>query len=111
MSLGQLDYFGQIAELPDGRIVIPQYAGPVVIADLKTRVLDTLGRKGDGPGEYRSPSLALARHGYPALLDPMLTRAHLRWVTHPGDAGPEDRYLPSRALAEFVRCRDVTCRR
>ena len=31
-------------------------------------------------------------------------------VCHPGDAPPEPRYTPSRKLAEFVRCRDLTCR-
>lgn len=39
-----------------------------------------------------------------------LTRARLRRIVHPGDAPPEAHYTPSRALAEFVRCRDVTCR-
>jgi hypothetical protein len=31
-------------------------------------------------------------------------------VCHPGDSPPEPRYTPSRRLAEFVRCRDLTCR-
>jgi hypothetical protein len=31
-------------------------------------------------------------------------------VCHPGDSPPEPRYTPSRKLAEFVRCRDLTCR-
>ncbi|ORV03045.1 hypothetical protein AWB93_02740 [Mycobacterium bohemicum] len=31
-------------------------------------------------------------------------------LVHPGDAPPEPRYTPSTALAEFVRCRDLTCR-
>jgi hypothetical protein len=31
-------------------------------------------------------------------------------VCHPGDAPPEPRYTPSRRLADFVRCRDLTCR-
>ena len=36
---------------------------------------------------------AVRRRVLPAvLLDPMLTRAHLRRVVHPGDAPPEDRY-------------------
>ncbi|KGI67112.1 HNH endonuclease [Mycolicibacterium rufum] len=63
------------------------------------------------PARSRKPALLFGGGILPAaLLDPMLTRAHLRRVTHPGDAQAEDRYLPSRALAEFVRCRDVTCR-
>ncbi|MCV7374335.1 DUF222 domain-containing protein [Mycolicibacterium arabiense] len=36
--------------------------------------------------------------------------AKVRKVCHPGDAPPEPRYTPSRRLAEFVRCRDLTCR-
>lgn len=31
-------------------------------------------------------------------------------LVHPGPAPPESRYRPSKALAEFVRCRDLTCR-
>lgn len=31
-------------------------------------------------------------------------------VMHPHDAPPEAGYVPSRALAEFIRARDVTCR-
>jgi hypothetical protein len=31
-------------------------------------------------------------------------------VCHPGDSPPEPRYTPSRKLADFVRCRDLTCR-
>jgi hypothetical protein len=36
--------------------------------------------------------------------------AKIRKVTHPGNAPPEPRYTPSTSLAEFVRCRDLTCR-
>lgn len=31
-------------------------------------------------------------------------------LVHPGDAPPEPGYVPSRALADFVRCRGLTCR-
>ena len=31
-------------------------------------------------------------------------------IAHPGDAAPEPGYTPSRALADFIRCRDLTCR-
>jgi len=34
----------------------------------------------------------------------------LRPLVHPGDSPPEPRYRPSAALADFVRCRDLTCR-
>ena len=44
------------------------------------------------------------------LLGAILDRATLREVRHPGQAAPEPRYTPSRKIAEFVRCRDLTCR-
>ena len=31
-------------------------------------------------------------------------------VSHPGQALPEPRHRPSRKLADFIRCRDMTCR-
>ncbi|KAA0097505.1 HNH endonuclease [Mycolicibacterium sp. P1-18] len=31
-------------------------------------------------------------------------------IVHPGQAPPESRYRPSKRLADFVRCRDLTCR-
>jgi hypothetical protein len=36
--------------------------------------------------------------------------ATIRTVIHPGQAPPEPHYRPSKALAEFIRCRDRTCR-
>ncbi|WP_237570202.1 HNH endonuclease signature motif containing protein [Mycolicibacterium lacusdiani] len=36
--------------------------------------------------------------------------AKVRKIVHPGDSPPEPRYTPSKGLAEFVRCRDLTCR-
>ena len=36
--------------------------------------------------------------------------AKIRKVCHPGDSPPEPRYVPSRRLADFVRCHDLTCR-
>jgi Domain of unknown function (DUF222) len=44
------------------------------------------------------------------LLGATLERATIREIRHPGDAPPETGYRPSRALDEFVRCRDLTCR-
>jgi hypothetical protein len=44
------------------------------------------------------------------LLAATLERATIREIRHPGDAPTEPRYTPSRALADFVRCRDLTCR-
>jgi Domain of unknown function (DUF222) len=52
--------------------------------------------------------------GGQVLAGPLIRRAALnaalKKVIHPGNAGPEPRYAPSAALADFVRCRDLTCR-
>src|SRR5690349_3999181 len=46
----------------------------------------------------------------PLLAAKLATTATTRLLVHPGAAPPEPRYTPSRALADFVRCRDLTCR-
>ncbi|HYX99892.1 MAG TPA: HNH endonuclease signature motif containing protein [Mycobacterium sp.] len=45
-----------------------------------------------------------------ALVAELARSAKLRPLIHPADAPPEAGYTPSRALADFVRCRDLTCR-
>ncbi len=46
-----------------------------------------------------------------ALLGGILERARIRAVRHPGgDSAPDPRYTPTRAMCDFVRCRDLTCR-
>jgi len=44
------------------------------------------------------------------VLAAFLRRATTREIRVPTDAPPEPRYQPSRALADFIRCRDLTCR-
>ncbi len=46
----------------------------------------------------------------PELVAELASSAKLTPLVHPGDAPPEPGYAPSKALAEFVRCRDLTCR-
>lgn len=46
----------------------------------------------------------------PELLAELAASAPLIPLVHPLDAAPEPGYLPSKALADFVRCRDLTCR-
>jgi hypothetical protein len=46
----------------------------------------------------------------PLLAAKVANSATIRPLVHPGDAPPEPRYAPSRKLADFVRCRDLTCR-
>ena len=52
--------------------------------------------------------------GGPLLPGPVVARAALNAkivpIVHPGNAPPEPRYIPSTALADFVRSRDLTCR-
>jgi len=45
-----------------------------------------------------------------ALLGGILERAQVREVRHPGDGSAAPRYVPPPAMADFVRCRDLTCR-
>jgi len=46
----------------------------------------------------------------PELIAELAATAKLVPLMHPGDAPPEPGRVPSQALADFVRCRDLTCR-
>jgi hypothetical protein len=46
----------------------------------------------------------------PELVAELARSAKLVPLIHPADAPPEAGYVPSKALADFVRCRDLTCR-
>jgi hypothetical protein len=46
----------------------------------------------------------------PELVAELAKSAKLAPMVHPADAPPEPGYVPSAALADFVRCRDLTCR-
>ncbi|HXO47721.1 MAG TPA: HNH endonuclease signature motif containing protein [Mycobacterium sp.] len=46
----------------------------------------------------------------PELVAELAAGATLVPLTHPIDAAPEPGYVPSKKLADFVRCRDLTCR-
>lgn len=46
----------------------------------------------------------------PELIAEVAPSARNRPIRHPADSDPEPAYIPSTALAEFVRCRDLTCR-
>jgi hypothetical protein len=57
------------------------------------------------------PAFVIGAGVLPApLLAATVGRASVREIRHPGNAPPEPHYRPSRALADFVRCRDLTCR-
>jgi hypothetical protein len=46
----------------------------------------------------------------PELVAELAQSAKLVPLINPGDCPPEPGYTPSKALADFVRCRDLTCR-
>jgi len=77
---------------------------PVVIHVIAERA--TLDGRGPGPASE------LAADGLipPELVAELAKSAKLAPLIHPADAPPEPGYLPSTALADFVRCRDLTCR-
>ena len=60
----------------------------------------------------RAPAVEMGAEGLipPELIAELAASAKLVPLIHPGDAGPESGYVPSKALADFVRCRDLTCR-
>ncbi|OBK85185.1 hypothetical protein A5649_03125, partial [Mycolicibacter heraklionensis] len=64
----------------------------------------------DGTGDV--PGSLVGADGLipPELIAELARSARLVSVVHPGDAPPEPGYVPSKALADFVRCRDMTCR-
>jgi hypothetical protein len=79
-------------------------ATPVVIHVIAERA--TLDRRGATPASEVGADGLIA----PELLAELAHSAKLVPLIHPGDAPPEPGYVPSKALADFVRCRDLTCR-
>ncbi|OBH51572.1 HNH endonuclease signature motif containing protein [Mycobacterium sp. E2479] len=79
-------------------------AGPVVI--------HVVAERGSLDGTGSAPGYELGAEGLiaPELIAELAASATLAPLTHPGDAAPEPGYVPSKALADFVRCRDLTCR-
>lgn len=52
----QFSTIGGVRELADGRVLVADGIDNVVLrADLATQKIDTIGRSGPGPGEYRAP--------------------------------------------------------
>ncbi|WP_264011325.1 HNH endonuclease signature motif containing protein, partial [[Mycobacterium] manitobense] len=66
----------------------------------------------DDPADADSVATLVHNDGIlpPEQIANLAEHATIRPLIHPGDAGPEPRYTPSRKLAEFVRCRDMGCR-
>lgn len=81
----------------------PAASGVVIHVVAKQETLD---------GESNDPGHLLGTNGLitAELLRDIAAHAKLRPLTHPAECPAEDRYRPSRALADFVRARDLTCR-
>ena len=83
--------------------------------DTTTAIRDrTLTEALTNPPGHRStlpPAVLLGRGVLPATIARHCARtATIRDIVHPGQAPPEPHYRPSKKLAEFIRCRDLTCR-
>jgi hypothetical protein len=78
-------------------------AGPVVIQVIAEAATLTGGS---------TPGSEVAADGLipPELIAELAGTAKRVPLVHPGDSPPEPGYTPSTALADFVRCRDLTCR-
>ena len=79
-------------------------ASPVVIHVIAEQA--TVDGTGDAPGSLVGSEGLIP----PELIAELARSARLVSLVHPADAPPEPGYVPSKALADFVRCRDMTCR-
>ena len=82
---------------------VPGQSSPVVVHVLAEAA--TLRGESDAPGYL--PGYGTIS---PAMLRELSQRSRLRPLTRPALLRTEGRYRPSRALAEFIRCRDLHCR-
>ncbi|WP_420714527.1 HNH endonuclease signature motif containing protein [Mycobacterium sp. Aquia_213] len=79
-------------------------ASPVVIHVIAEQA--SVDGRGSLPGSQLSADGLIA----PELVAELAKSAKLVPLVHPADAPPEPGYVASRALQDFVRCRDLTCR-
>ncbi|MEZ0353133.1 HNH endonuclease signature motif containing protein [Mycobacterium sp. pR1184] len=79
-------------------------ASPVVIHVIAERAAV------DGTGSGSASQLGADGLIPPELVAELAKSAKLMPLIHPADAAPEPGYVPSAALRDFVRCRDLTCR-
>jgi hypothetical protein len=75
-------------------------------------VIHVIAEQATLEGSGWSPASEVGADGLiaPELVAELANSAKLVALVHPGDAAPESGYVPSKALADFVRCRDLTCR-
>jgi hypothetical protein len=75
-------------------------------------VIHVIAEQASLDGSGSAPASEVGADGLitPELVAELATSAKLVPLIHPADAAPEPGYTPSKALADFVRCRDLTCR-
>ncbi len=75
-------------------------------------VIHVIAEQASLQGSGRAPATQVGADGLisPELVAELAASAKLVALVHPADAPPEPGYVPSKALADFVRCRDLTCR-
>jgi Domain of unknown function (DUF222) len=75
-------------------------------------VIHVIAEQATVDGSSSTPASQVGADGLitPELLTDLAASAKVVPLVHPGDAPPEKGYVPSTALADFVRCRDLTCR-
>lgn len=101
---GGADRLGCRCERPDCAAAGRPAPRPVVIHVLAEQA--SLDGRGDHEGTLIGDDALVPAD----LLVELARTAVLRPLVHPADTPPEQGYVPSRALADFVRCRDLTCR-
>jgi hypothetical protein len=75
-------------------------------------VIHVIAEQSTVDGTATTPAAMIGFEGLiPAeLITELATAARLRPLVHPVDCRAEGGYVPSRGLADYVRCRDLTCR-
>jgi hypothetical protein len=89
----------------------PDCPAAIKDATLGDVVMHVLAEAATVSGDSAAPGYVPGFGGVPAETVRQLAKsAKLRPVVHPKDSAPEPHYRPSAALADFIRCRDLTCR-
>jgi hypothetical protein len=75
-------------------------------------VIHVITDQATADGRSAAPASQVCADGLisPELVAELAGVARLVPLVHPIDAAPEPGYVPSKKLADFVRCRDLTCR-
>jgi hypothetical protein len=89
-----------------GQARCPAATGPVPSPVVIHVIADRAGIDGTAPGSMIGSDALIPAE----LIAELAKSAKLRPLIHPADALPERGYTPSQSLADFVRCRDLTCR-